>query len=208
MILIQAVYSPVGWWHIVCIWCLGHDPNPTYHYVRGLDFTGPPNVQDDTPVIVVLHGLTGSTIVIIMKRISDNASVRFARIIHQMCFSISLCPFESWWTGLSSLCCQFPWMFVHVPTCQFLSFLTHCQGASVPITSSKLYTAGGTDDVRVALMYLSKRFPNAPLLGLGYSLGANIMTRYAAEEGRHCRLTAACVMANVCFVFGVNVIQP
>jgi hypothetical protein len=81
------------------------------------------------------------------------------------------------------------------------SFLTHYQGAGVPITSSKLYTAGGTDDLRQALMYLSKRFPNAPLLGIGYSLGANIMTRYAAEEGRRCRFAAACVMANVRFVF-------
>jgi predicted alpha/beta-fold hydrolase len=70
-------------------------------------------------------------------------------------------------------------------------------GAGVPVTSSRLYTAGGTDDFRQALMYLSKRFPNAPLLGVGYSLGANIITRYAAEEGKNCRLAAACIMANV-----------
>jgi predicted alpha/beta-fold hydrolase len=75
--------------------------------------------------------------------------------------------------------------------------LTSPSGAGMPITSGRLYTAGGTDDVRQALMYLSKCFPDAPLLGIGYSLGANIMTRYAAEEGENCRLAAACVMANV-----------
>lgn len=70
-------------------------------------------------------------------------------------------------------------------------------GGGVPITSTKFYSAGGTDDFRQALIYISHRYPRAILLGLGFSLGSNIMTRYIAQEGEKCRLSSACVLANV-----------
>src|SRR5687768_580948 len=37
-------------------------------------------------------------------------------------------------------------------------------GGGVPITSPRFYTAGHTDDLRQALMYIAYMFPNAPLL--------------------------------------------
>ncbi|KIJ69441.1 hypothetical protein HYDPIDRAFT_24280 [Hydnomerulius pinastri MD-312] len=67
--------------------------------------------------------------------------------------------------------------------------------ANVPITSPQLYSAGHTDDLRQAMFYISSRFPEAPLLGLAFSLGANVMTRYAAEEAERCRLRSVCVLA-------------
>lgn len=70
-------------------------------------------------------------------------------------------------------------------------------GAGVPVTSPQLYSAGHTDDLRQALFYISHRFPEAPLLGLSFSLGANVMTRYVAEEGERSRLKSACVLACV-----------
>ncbi|KAG8217497.1 Alpha/Beta hydrolase protein [Butyriboletus roseoflavus] len=66
--------------------------------------------------------------------------------------------------------------------------------AGVPITSPQLYSAGVTDDIRQAVFYISNKFPDAPLLGLSFSLGANVMTRYIAEEGEHCRFQSACVL--------------
>lgn len=72
-------------------------------------------------------------------------------------------------------------------------------GAGVPVTSPQLYSAGHTDDLRQAVFYISAHFPNAPLLGLGFSLGANVMTRYIAEEGQRCRLRSACILACVGF---------
>ncbi|KIY64920.1 AB-hydrolase YheT [Cylindrobasidium torrendii FP15055 ss-10] len=68
-----------------------------------------------------------------------------------------------------------------------------CNG--VPLTSSRMFSAGGTDDVRQAVMFISVTYPRAPLLGLGFSLGANILTRYVAEEGAHSPLSSACVLA-------------
>ncbi|KAJ7582736.1 Alpha/Beta hydrolase protein [Mycena floridula] len=66
--------------------------------------------------------------------------------------------------------------------------------AGVPITSQQLYSAGATDDYRQAIMYIASLFPKAPLLGLGFSLGANVMTRYIAEDGRQSRLNSGCAL--------------
>lgn len=70
-------------------------------------------------------------------------------------------------------------------------------GAGVPLTSGQLYSAGHTDDLRQALMYIAQRYPNAPLLGIGFSLGANVIVRYLAEEGDRSRLRAACALGCV-----------
>ncbi|KAF7294953.1 AB hydrolase-1 domain-containing protein [Mycena indigotica] len=68
-------------------------------------------------------------------------------------------------------------------------------GAGVPITSGQMYSAGYTGDIRQALIYISKLYPRAQLFGLGFSLGANVLTRYLAEEQEKSRLQAACVLA-------------
>lgn len=74
-------------------------------------------------------------------------------------------------------------------------------GAGVPLTSGQLYSAGHTDDLRQALMYIKRTYPNAPLLGLGFSLGANVMVRYLGEEGQNSLLRTGCVLACVRVVF-------
>lgn len=61
----------------------------------------------------------------------------------------------------------------------------------------KFYSGGPTDDLRCGLLYLSQKYPNAPLVGLGFSLGANILTRYLGEEGTRSRLIAGIALACV-----------
>lgn len=68
-------------------------------------------------------------------------------------------------------------------------------GAGVKLTSPQLFSGGYTGDIRTTLLYVSGLYPNAPLLGVGFSLGAGVLTRYVGEEGENCRLTAACVLA-------------
>jgi predicted alpha/beta-fold hydrolase len=46
-------------------------------------------------------------------------------------------------------------------------------------------------------MFIAHQYPKAPLLGLGFSLGANVMTRYLAEEGHRSRLMSGCALACV-----------
>lgn len=67
----------------------------------------------------------------------------------------------------------------------------------MPLTSPQLYSALYTDDIRVAVMYIHKQYPRAPLIGIGFSLGANVLTRYLAEEGEKSRLIAGCALACV-----------
>ncbi|KAI0736968.1 AB-hydrolase YheT [Fomitopsis betulina] len=67
--------------------------------------------------------------------------------------------------------------------------------AGVPLTSPQLYSAGHTDDIRIAVMHIANRYPKARLLGIGFSLGANVLTRYLAEEGTRSRLAAGCAVA-------------
>lgn len=78
-----------------------------------------------------------------------------------------------------------------------LDHLSGPLGAGVPLTSPQFYSSCHTDDLRQALLYISYRYPRAPLLGLGFSLGANIMTRYVAEEGEECRLISVCALSCV-----------
>jgi uncharacterized protein len=64
------------------------------------------------------------------------------------------------------------------------------------ITSSVLYNARATWDIRQTVKWLRKTFPNRPLFGVGFSLGANIITNYIGEEGADCVLKAAMVLSN------------
>lgn len=74
------------------------------------------------------------------------------------------------------------------------------KGAGTPITSARLYSGAHTDDLRQALFYISTLYPKAPLLGIGFSLGANVMTRYLSEEGINSRLRSGCILGCVSVV--------
>ncbi|KAJ3543367.1 hypothetical protein NM688_g5859 [Phlebia brevispora] len=129
----------------------------------GLDFTPSatePHLRSDTPVIVVLHGLTGG---------SHESYVR--AILAPACS-----PPERGGLGYRAVVVNF----------------RGCAG--VPLTTPQLYSAGYTDDIRTALLYISSLYPEAPLLGVGFSLGANILTRYLAQEGEQSRLAAGCAL--------------
>ena len=54
--------------------------------------------------------------------------------------------------------------------------------AKSKITSGVLYNARATWDVRQTVKWLIKTFPNRPLFGIGFSLGANILTNVCWNE--------------------------
>ncbi|KAI0005171.1 AB-hydrolase YheT [Xylariaceae sp. FL0662B] len=68
--------------------------------------------------------------------------------------------------------------------------------ARTKITTGLLYNARATWDVRQVAKWLRKTYPNRPLFGLGFSLGACILTNYLGEEGSATPLKAAVVCAN------------
>ncbi|KAH8600935.1 Alpha/Beta hydrolase protein [Bisporella sp. PMI_857] len=64
------------------------------------------------------------------------------------------------------------------------------------ITSSVLFNARSTWDCRQTVKWLRKTFPNRPLYGIGFSLGANVIVNYIAEEGANCEFKAAVVCSS------------
>ncbi|KAI0019661.1 AB-hydrolase YheT [Xylariomycetidae sp. FL0641] len=64
------------------------------------------------------------------------------------------------------------------------------------ITTGLLYNARATWDTRQVVRWLRRTYPNRPLFGLGFSLGACILTNYLGEEGSDCQLKGAVAVAN------------
>ncbi|KAF1936781.1 AB-hydrolase YheT [Clathrospora elynae] len=64
------------------------------------------------------------------------------------------------------------------------------------ITTPQLFNARATWDMRQTIKHLQELFPNRPLYGVGFSLGANILTNYCGEEGEKCVLKAAVSCSN------------
>ncbi|KAJ6502571.1 Alpha/Beta hydrolase protein [Mycena sanguinolenta] len=168
------------WWlssgHLQTIFCVVGDFSKTdiLRYNRqmiqveeggtiGLDFAPADSskLKDDTPIIVVLHGLTGGSYESYVRSILVPATT----------------PAEEGGLGYRAVVVNF----------------RGCAG--VPVTSPVLYSAGHTGDIRQALIYIAQKYPRAPLLGLGFSLGANVLTRYLAEEGEQSRLRSGCALA-------------
>ncbi|KAJ3046088.1 hypothetical protein HDV00_003838 [Rhizophlyctis rosea] len=68
--------------------------------------------------------------------------------------------------------------------------------AKTELTSMHLYSAGYTDDLDYAVEYISRKLPNAPLFGVGFSLGANVILKYVGECGSSCRFVGAASIGN------------
>jgi predicted alpha/beta-fold hydrolase len=62
------------------------------------------------------------------------------------------------------------------------------------LTTPQGFTAARYSDFGQAVTVVSEHFPSAPLAAIGFSLGAGILAKYVASEGKECRLcSAVCV---------------
>jgi predicted alpha/beta-fold hydrolase len=68
--------------------------------------------------------------------------------------------------------------------------------ADSPLTTAQFYSAGFTEDMREVVRLQRARYPAAPLMAVGWSLGANILVNYVGEEGADCVLTSAVSLCN------------
>jgi len=59
----------------------------------------------------------------------------------------------------------------------------NCRGcANSEIKTPQMYSGGYTDDLRVVLAHIQKRLPpNTPLVGIGFSLGSNILVKVTCD---------------------------
>ncbi|KAJ3241709.1 hypothetical protein HDU81_011033 [Chytriomyces hyalinus] len=69
-----------------------------------------------------------------------------------------------------------------------------CGGLAVK--TPQLYSGSYTDDLRAMIDFIHKTHPDSPLIGIGFSLGANIMLKCVGEDGPHTKLMACISVAN------------
>ncbi|HEY7767600.1 hydrolase [Longimicrobium sp.] len=68
-----------------------------------------------------------------------------------------------------------------------------CSGE--PNRALRFYHAGETGDTAFLLDLLAGRYPRATLLGVGFSLGANVLLKYLGERGAGSRIRAAAAVS-------------
>ncbi|KAJ2802680.1 hypothetical protein H4R21_002326 [Coemansia helicoidea] len=71
----------------------------------------------------------------------------------------------------------------------------HRGSGRTPLTSARLYNAYDTRDVADVLGHVARRFPRAPMVGVGFSMGGNLLTRYMGDAGDRALLAAAAVIS-------------
>jgi len=110
----------------------------------------------ETPIIVILHGLTGGS-------------------------------HENYVRNFVQQCTTHKWRVV----------VFNARGCSnTHLTTPKGYSASNTDDIRTVLKNIHSKYPKALLFAVGYSLGANILTKYVGEAKNNTLLTAAIAYGN------------
>ena len=69
--------------------------------------------------------------------------------------------------------------------------LMHFRGCSgSPNRTHRAYHSGETSDPLFTIAHIKQRFPNVPLVGVGYSLGGNMLMKLAGETQTHNPLSA------------------
>ncbi|KAG7399630.1 hypothetical protein PHYBOEH_008418 [Phytophthora boehmeriae] len=71
-----------------------------------------------------------------------------------------------------------------------------CQ--NTPLRTPQLFCIAYTDDLRFVAQYLSDKydFASEAFVGLGFSMGSNVLVKYLGEEGSQAKLTAAVSVGN------------
>lgn len=54
--------------------------------------------------------------------------------------------------------------------------------SSAPLTSSRMFTYGGTEEYGAMVDEVLRRHPDTRLMGLGFSMGANVVVKYVGED--------------------------
>ncbi len=65
----------------------------------------------------------------------------------------------------------------------------------LPLTSPIINTMGSTSDLKEQLDHIQKKYPDAPLFGIGISAGSGLLARYLGEAGQKSRFTAAAAVS-------------
>ncbi|KAJ1999363.1 hypothetical protein GGI04_002713 [Coemansia thaxteri] len=95
--------------------------------------------------------------------------------------------------------------FVHLvnqPPYGYQVAVLHCRGCNgVKLATPMTFHSGMTEDLREFMNHVRQTRPATTTIGIGFSLGANILTKYMGEEGENCPFAAA---VSVCNPFDID----
>ena len=80
-----------------------------------------------------------------------------------------------------------------------------CSG--VPNLNSRAYHSGETEDLKFITHLLKKRYPERPIMALGFSLGGNVLIKFLAETGDELISSAAVVSVPYDLSAGVDCLE-
>ncbi|KAJ2739481.1 hypothetical protein GGI20_006102, partial [Coemansia sp. BCRC 34301] len=87
--------------------------------------------------------------------------------------------------------------FIGQPPYGYQVAVLHSRGCNgVKLATPKSFHSGMTEDLREFMKYLVQVKPGTPTVGVGFSLGANVITKYVGEESDKCPFTAAISVCN------------
>lgn len=86
---------------------------------------------------------------------------------------------------------------VHAREAGIRAIVFNSRGTSgSPVLTAQFYSASYTGDMRNVVAHVRNRYPSSILFAAGWSLGANIMTKYLGEEQDRTPISAAVAMCN------------
>lgn len=86
---------------------------------------------------------------------------------------------------------------IHAKKAGIRAIVFNSRGTSdSPVTTAQFYSASFTGDMRCVVAHVASKYPDSRIFAAGWSLGANILTRYLGEEGENTPIQAAAVMCN------------
>ncbi|KAJ3318941.1 hypothetical protein HDV06_006930 [Boothiomyces sp. JEL0866] len=79
----------------------------------------------------------------------------------------------------------------------YASIVMNFRGCSeTPVKSAQLYSGSFTGDVELSIQEIKRRDPSAVLFGVGFSLGSNVIVKYAGKMGANCPLIGVVSIGN------------
>jgi len=67
---------------------------------------------------------------------------------------------------------------------------------STPCKTPRFFSPIDVSDIIICLSAISKKFPKAPIIGVGHSMGANMLVKYLGTVGKRSQLTACISLSN------------
>jgi predicted alpha/beta-fold hydrolase len=88
-------------------------------------------------------------------------------------------------------------LIIAVKVYGYRSIVMNFRGCSeTPLKSAQLYSGSFTKDLDLSVNHILKKDPNASIIGVGFSLGSNVLLKYAGQQGKNLKMVGVVSVGN------------